>query len=352
MPPDKKKYSILIPAISITFGLIFGAIFMLLGGYNPLEGYEALFVGIFGSMYDFGETLRQITPLIFTGLAVAFAFRTGLFNIGVEGQFICGSFAAVVVGIVFDLPWYIHVPLAFLAGCMAGALWAAIPGFLKAKFQVHEVITTMMLNYVALIAANYFIRTKFKALSERTELIHPSASLNFEPLSSLFDSSRIHLGIIIALLFAFIFYFVLWKTVCGYELRAVGSNPFAAQYAGMSVSKNIILSMMISGFIAGAAGAGEVLGVYGYMSMGAALPGYGFTGIAVALLGANLPLGIIFAAVLFGALQYGSQNMQLQAGIPTEIISIVIAVIILFVAANEAIKWMINLTRRRKEEAK
>ncbi|RXT09130.1 ABC transporter permease [Ammoniphilus sp. CFH 90114] len=350
---DKKEHALLIPLIAVLIGLLTGALLMLISGYNPIVGYGALFSGIFGSLYDVGETIREITPLIFTGLAVAFAFRTGLFNIGVEGQFIVGSLAAVVVGVLFDLPWYLHAPLAFLAGCIAGGLWAAIPGILKAKLHVHEVITTIMLNYVALISVNYLIRTYLKSSSERTEKIHSSASLTFEPLSALFDYSRIHLGIIIALLFAYLFYVVLWKTIWGYELRSVGYNPFASQYAGMSVPKNLVTSMMISGFLAGAGGAAESLGVYGYLAINAAMPGYGFDGIAVALLGANSPIGIILAAILFGSLQYGSNNMQHTAHIPTEIITIVIAVIILFVAANGAVKWLVKRARRRPEgEAK
>lgn len=352
MNTDKRE-QFLIPLIAVLMGLIVGSILMLVSGYNPLVGYGALFSGIFGTLYDAGETIREITPLIFTGLAVAFAFRTGLFNIGVEGQFVVGSLAAVAVGVLFDLPWFIHAPLAFLAGCIAGAIWAAIPGILKAKLHVHEVITSIMLNYTALIAVNYIIRTYLKSTSERTEKIQASASLSFEPLAALFDYSRIHLGIIIALLFAYLFYLILWKTIWGYELRAVGFSPFASQYAGMSVPRNIVTSMMISGFLAGAGGAAESLGVYGYLAINAALPGYGFDGIAVALLGANSPIGIVLAAILFGSLQYGSNNMQHQAHIPTEIITIVIAVIILFVASNGALKWMVQWARRKPEgEAK
>lgn len=349
MNADNDKFRFLVPVIAVFIGLFVGAILILISGNNPIIGYGALFKGIFGSLYDMGETIREITPLIFTGLSVAFAFRTGLFNIGAEGQFIMGSFAAVLVGVYVDLPWYLHAPLAFLAGCIAGGLWAIIPGYLKAKLQVHEVITTIMLNYVALFLVNYLIRTYFKSSSERTEKIQETASLSFEPLAQLFDFSRVHLGIIIALFFAYLFYLILWKTKWGYELRAVGYNPFASQYAGMSVPKNLVLSMLISGLLAGAGGAVETLGVYGYTAINASFAGYGFDGIAVALLGANSPIGIILAATLFGALQYGSNNMQHEAHIPTEVITIVIAVIILFVAANGMIKWMIQHLRKSKK---
>lgn len=352
MNSTKNEYQFLIPLVAVLFGLLVGALLMIISGNNPLIGYGALFTGIFGSLYDLGETIREITPLIFTGLAVAFAFRTGLFNIGVEGQFIMGSFAAVVAGIVLDLPWYLHAPLAFLAGCLAGGLWGAFAGFLKARYHVHEVIVTIMLNYVALILVNYLIRTYFKAAGERTQTIDQSASLSFQPLSALFDYSRIHLGIFIGLLFAFFFFFILWKTTWGYELRAVGLSPLASQYAGMSVPKNIVVSMLISGFFAGAGGAAEALGVYGYLAINPTFPGYGFDGIAVALLGANSPIGVILAATLLGGLSYGSNNMQYVAKIPTEIITIVIAVIILFVAANGAVKLIVERARRARGEAK
>jgi general nucleoside transport system permease protein len=345
---EKKEYLFLVPLIAVVIGLLVGALFMVFSGNNPVEGYGALFTGIFGTLYDFGETIRQITPLIFTGLSVAFAFRTGLFNIGAEGQYIIGSFVAVVVGIVINLPWFIEAPLAFLAGCVAGGLWSAIAGYLKARFHVHEVISTIMLNYIALIIVNYLIRTYFKAASERTVDIHPSSAISSPWLSDLFDGARIHLGIIIAFLFAYLFYVMLWKTVWGFELRSVGFNHLASEYAGMSVSRNLILSMLISGMLAGAGGASEVLGVYGYLAINPAFPGNGFNGIAVALLGANSPVGILLAAALFGALTYGSDNMQQQAQIPTEVVSIVIAVIILFVASNEAVKRILHRGKKIK----
>ena len=345
---EKREYPILIPLIAVLIGLLVGALFMMFSGNNPVVGYSALFTGIFGTLYDFGESIRQITPLIFTGLSVAFAFRTGLFNIGAEGQYIMGSFAAVVVGILLDLPWFIEAPLAFLAGCIAGGIWSAIAGYLKARFHVHEVISTIMLNYIALITVNYLIRTYFKAASERTVDINPTAAISTPWLSDLFDGARIHFGIIIAFFFAYLFYIILWKTIWGFELRSVGYNHLASEYAGMSVSKNLILSMLISGMLAGAGGASEVLGVYGYLAINPAFPGNGFNGIAVALLGANSPIGIILAAALFGGLTYGSNNMQQQAQIPTEIVSIVIAVIILFVASNGAVKWILHRGKKIK----
>jgi ABC-type uncharacterized transport system permease subunit len=338
--------------IAVLLGMLVGALMMLLSGFSPIIGYMALFDGIFGSLYDFGETVREIIPLIFTGLAVAFAFRTGLFNIGVEGQFIMGQLAAVYVGIAYDLPWYIHAPFAVLAGAMAGGLWAALPGFLKARLHVHEVITTIMLNYIALILANFLIRTYLKGPSERSLDVLPSARLIWEPLSALFDDSRIHLGIFLGLIMAVVFYLILWRTTLGFELRSVGLNPHAAEYGGIPVQRSIITSMVIAGGFAGIGGASEALGVYGYMAINAAFSGVGFNGIAVALLGANHPVGVVLAAALFGGLRYGSTNMQHEADIPTEVITIVIAVIIFFVAAHVAIQWVLDRFQKGRKGVK
>jgi simple sugar transport system permease protein len=334
--------------LSIILGLLIGAIMMLAINYNPIAGYSALFGGIFGNVYNFGETLRAISPLIFTGLAVAFAFRTGLFNIGVEGQFIVGSLTAAYIGAAWDLPPVLHALTAIAAAMLAAGAWAAIAGFLKARLQVHEVITTIMLNYIALYTSNYLIRAHFRGTSENTPPIHPSASLQLPFLSQMFDNARLHWGILLSVLLAAVVYWLLFKTTRGYELRAVGFNPTAAEYAGMNVRRNIVLSMGISGMLAGAGGAAEVLGVYGYYGIQGGFSGIGFDGIAVALIGNNHPFGILLSAILFGGLSYGSTSMQRLEGIPTEIIRVVIALIIFFVAANMFVRWLIDLFRRRK----
>ncbi|GIM47867.1 ABC transporter permease [Collibacillus ludicampi] len=341
-----------VPVVAVVLGLVVGAVLMLILGYNPFNGYVAMFQGIFGSLYNIGETLRMVTPLIFTGLAVAFAFRTGLFNIGVEGQFMIGQLAALYVGIMWKLPTGIHAAVALLAAMIAGGLWAAIAGFLKARMRIHEVITTIMLNYIALYTSNYVISHFLKSETERSKDILPTASLKAPLLSVMFDNARIHWGILISLLFAVIAYWLLFKTVLGYELRAVGFNPHAAEYAGMNVSRNIVLSMAISGMIAAAGGACETLGVYGYMSIAAGFSGIGFDGIAVALIGANNPFGVILSALLFGGLTYGSNNMQMVENIPTEIIRVVMALIIFFVAAGGFVKWLLGVFRRRQEVQK
>lgn len=342
-----KVTNALIPLVAVVLGILAGAIIMLFTGQNPIIGYGALISGVFGDIYYIGEMIRMMTPLILAGLAVAFAFRTGLFNIGVEGQLIVGWLASVTVGILIDAPIYIHLPLAILAGALAGALWGFIPGILKARFYVHEVIVTIMLNYVALHIANYLIRSYLLAPGERTERIQQTASLASPFLQSITDYSRLHYGFLIAILGCFILWFILWKTTLGFELRAVGYNKHASHYAGMNVNKNIVLAMVISGAFAGVAGAMEGLGTYGYMSILAGFTGTGFDGIAVALLGANTSIGVVLAATLFAALRVGAPNMQSQAGIPPELVQIVIALIIFFVASSYLIRWVIN--RLQKE---
>lgn len=348
---SKRLSGILTPLIAVLLGIIVGTVIMLASGYNPVDAYTALWNGAFGEIYYVGEVVRQFTPYILAGLAVAFAFRVGLFNIGVEGQFIVGWLAAVWVGVSFDLPRAIHLPLAILAAMVAGALWAFIPGLLKARFRVHEVIVTIMMNYVALHSTNYIIRNFLAAKSgDKTEQIHESASLRSDWLQSLTDYSRLHWGIIIAIICCFIMWFLLERTTRGFELRAVGFNQHAAHYAGMSVNKNIILSMLISGAFAGLAGSMEGLGTFGYAAVKGGFTGVGFTGIAVALLGANTALGVFFSAILFGALEVGALNMPLEAGVPNELVSIIIALIVFFVASSYIIR--IFLERFSKKEVK
>jgi simple sugar transport system permease protein len=339
--------NILIPIIAVILGLVCGAIIMLISGYDPIAGYSALWYGIFGEPYYIGETIRQITPYILSGLAVAFAFRTGLFNIGVEGQVIVGWLAAVWVGVAFELPAIIHLPLAIIVAALAGALWGFVPGFLKARFKVHEVIVTIMMNYIALHVTNALIRDVITDNADKTEKVFPSASLRSEFFENMTDFSRMHYGIFIAIIAAIVMWFLLEKTTKGYELRAVGFNHDASHYAGMNVNRNIILSMVISGAFAGIAGAMEGLGTFEYVSVKGGFTGIGFDGIAVALIGGNTALGIIFAAALFGGLKVGALNMPSEAGVPNELVEIVIALIIFFVASSYFIRWI--LLRFKKE---
>ncbi|RDW19540.1 branched-chain amino acid ABC transporter permease [Oceanobacillus arenosus] len=348
MANNKRLITILIPIISVLLGLIAGAIIMLASGYNPIAGYTALWNGAFGDSYTIGETIRRTTPYILTGLSIAFAFRTGLFNIGAEGQVIVGWLAAIWVGLAVDAPMIIHLPLAILASIAAGALWAFVPGILKAKLGVHEVIVTIMMNYIALFSANEIIRKVLTDGGTTTESIPATASLASPWLQSITFYSRMHYGILIALFAAVIMWFIIERTTLGYELKAVGYNQHASKYAGMNVSKNIVLTMVIAGAFAGLAGAMEGLGTYGTISVMSGNINIGFDGIAVALLGANNPLGVVFAAFLFGALKEGAGEMPTGAGVPTELVDIIIALIIFFVASSYIIRWA--LLRFKKGE--
>jgi simple sugar transport system permease protein len=339
--------NILIPVISVILGLIAGALIMLVSGYNPAKGYIALWNGAFGQNFYVGETLRLATPYIFSGLAIAFAFRTGLFNIGAEGQLIVGWIAAVWVGMAFDLPKIIHLPLAILAAAAAGALWGFIPGILKARLRVHEVIVTIMMNYIALHISNYLIRNILSKQQDTTPHIHKSASLSSPFFQKITDFSTLHSGIYLAILAALIMWFIIEKTTLGFELKSVGFNQSASEYAGMNVSRSIVFSMAISGAFAGLGGAMEGLGNYGFAYLQSSFTGIGFDGIAVALLGGNKALGVLIAAVLFGALKVGALNMPVDAGVPNELVNIVIALIIFFVASGYLIRWF--LTRFKKE---
>jgi general nucleoside transport system permease protein len=344
---SNKFTNLMIPIFSVVLGLIVGAIIMMVSGYNPIAAYSALVAGIVGDEYYLGESIRSIIPYILAGLAVAFTFRVGLFNIGVEGQLIVGWLAAVWVGVAFDLPAVIHLPLAILAGALAGAAWAFIPGFLKARFRIHEVIVSIMMNYTALHFTNYLITNVITDTQDKTERVAETATLRSSFLSSITDGSRLHWGFIVAIICAIIMWYILEKTTLGFELKAVGFNEHASKYAGMNVNRNIIISMLISGAFAGLAGAMEGLGTFEYTAIKGAFTGIGFDGIAVALLGANTAIGVVLAAILFGGLKAGAINIPVETGIPNEIVDIVIALIIFFVASSFFIRWILQRINKK-----
>lgn len=335
---------IVIPIVAVLLALLIGSGFILFVGENPITAYSVLVKESFGSARNIATTLQRATPLMFTGLAVAFAFRAGLFNIGAEGQLYMGAFAAAWVGFTFsNLPRLVHLPLAVLAGMIGGALWAAIPGYLKAKLGVHEVINTIMLNFIALYLTDWLATGPFHGGSwvPETARIKGTAAL-----SRLYLPTRLSSGIYLALVAAVVAYLILWKTKRGYELRAVGLNPHAAEYGGINVARNTVIAMAISGAFAGLAGMEQILGLHNRFIVRFS-PDLGFMGIAVALLGKNHPVGVIFAAVLFGALQTGSAAMDRLTAVPRELITIIQALIIFFVAAEYLIRRMLRL----KEEA-
>jgi simple sugar transport system permease protein len=296
------------------------------------------------------ESLVQSTPYIFGGLAVALGFRAGLFNIGAEGQIFIGALTAVWAGVAIKgVPGIIHVPLALLAGAIGGGIWGFIPGWLKAKTGGHEVINTIMMNYIAFRLSEYllkgFLRDPNKVIPVSAPIEDSAKLLRFFQ-----DPIRFHLGFFIALAMAGVVYWFLFKTTWGFELRTVGSNPKAARYAGMNIVFSTVLAMSLSGGLAGLAGANEVLGVNYNLAM-AFSSGYGFDSIALALLGKSHPLGVVLAALLFGTLRNGAIRMQLTAGIPIDIISVLQALILAFIAAPAIIRTIYRLkTPDRIEE--
>jgi general nucleoside transport system permease protein len=333
------KSGFVIPALAVFTALVIGAIIIMLTGASftqMIDAYLALLKGSVGSLRAISATLTEATPLILTGLSVALAFRAGLFNIGGEGQLLIGGMFAVLVGFsISGLPWFVHLPLALIAGIIGGALWGFIPGFLKAKTGAHEVIVTIMLNYVAYRLVDYALKTTLFQREGRNDPISKNieASAQLPRLLAWVDPAmKVHLGLFIALGAAAFVWWLLFRTNTGFEFRAVGANPNAARYAGMSVTKVYILVMMIAGGLAGLAGTGQILGVLDRASPGFNA-GLGFDGIAVALLGRSNPIGVVLAALLFGGLNAGGQYMQANADVGIDLISVIQALIIIFVAA-------------------
>lgn len=334
----------IIPFLSVLLGFIAGALIMAFSGYDPIEAYSELLkgAGFYGNIKRFGDTLLTMTSLILTGLSVAFAFRTGLFNTGAPGQMLMGGFIAVYIGVIFEIPRIVHLPFAVISAGIMGALWAVLPGILKAKFRINEVVTTIMMNWIAYWSVYYFVPSQIPGnFNTESAVINNSASLRTEWLSNLFKGSYVNLGLFIAIITAFIIWWVLEKTTFGYELKAVGFNSNAAEYAGIKVNRNIIFSMMISGALSGLAGAVYYLGYGNNIKIGE-LPSQGLDGIAVALLGLNNPIGVIFSAFLFGFMNAGKLFMNAATEVPKELIEIIIAIIIFFAAANLMIKGILS----------
>ena len=377
---------LLVPALAVLTGFIIGAIVIVLSNDAVIAAYRnffnapgaavaatwnavataygALFRGSIGSIpdifrgiqsysatgdskplllaiYPFTESLATVTPYILAGLAVAVGFKCGLFNIGAEGQFGIGALCSAFVGYsIHGLPWFIHLPLALLAGAAGGALWGAIPGLLKGLTGAHEVVTTIMMNYISFRLSDWLLNGPMKAPGYRplTSVVENSAMLpRFFP-----EPLRFNWGFILALVIAGFVYWFLFKTTLGFEIRAVGANPDGARYAGMNIVRNFVIAMTLSGGLAGLAGATQVLGIDHWVGQGFSA-GYGFDSIAIALLGQSHPLGVVLAALLWGTLRSGATSMQSLAGVPIEIISIIQGLVIVFVAAPAVIRWIYRI---------
>jgi simple sugar transport system permease protein len=341
-----------VAAIGASWNAVISSYGALIGGSigDPVRILGALFAGdwlelrrAFGPL---SETIVSTTPLIFTGLSVALAFRVGLFNIGAEGQLYVGALFAIIAGFsLTGLPWFIHAPIAVAAGFVGGALWGFVPGILKARTGAHEVIVTIMMNFIAYRTIDYALKTAFVQREGRSDpiskIVEPSAEL-----LPIIEGLRAHWGIVIAIGAAVVVWWLLFRSVKGFEFRAVGLNPRAARYAGMSISWSTVLSMMIAGGLAGLAGASVMLGGSQTLTPGFS-PGYGFDGITVALVGATKPAGVVAAAFLFGALRAGATPMQAATGTPIDIVVVIQALVIVFIAAPALVRAIFRIRAER-----
>lgn len=349
----KKELNEVTKSLIATFlGLLAGAILMISIGSNPIEGFTYLFKGGLMSVERIGNTLSTATTLILTGLSVAFAFRTGLFNIGVSGQMLIGGLCATIIGLKVDLARPLLLFVMLIVAIIGGALWGIIPGLLKAKFNVHEVVATIMMNWIALWITYYTVQAFLIDVQETQSAdLAVSAQLKVPWLTELFQGSSINLGLVIALLAVIFIKIVLDKTTLGFELKAVGFNRDAAKNNGISVNRNIIISMMIAGALSGLAGLTFYTGFAENMQIGI-LPAQGFDGIAVALLGTTSPYGVLVAAIFFGILHTGKGFMSAMTDIPPQIANTIIAIIIYFTATSLLIQRIWTNIIRKKEQKK
>jgi len=320
---------LVVPSGAILVALAVSALLLLLAGFNPLEAYKVMWSGAFRDVRTFTEVLLKATPLILIGVGLAVAFRCSIWNIGAEGQFYCGAVLATIVGVTFvNLPAVVLMPLVLVAGMVGGALWGMLAGYLKVRFDASEIVTTIMLNYVAIIGTSYLVTGPL--IEEVGKYPRTAKIAEAAWLPRFLPPTRLHIGFIIALLLAVLVYILIFHTSRGYAIRAVGINPDAARYAGMNVKGNILLAMGISGGTAGLAGAIEIAAVTFRLYQNIS-PGYGFEGIAVALLAENHPLGVIFSGILFGALRSGSEVMQMSARVPSVLVFAIQGMVILSV---------------------
>jgi len=337
-----------VPLVALAAAFGAGALFIAAIGQDPGAVYARLLNGTFGDFYGFGQVLFKATPLIFSGLAVALAFKAGLFNIGAEGQLYVGAFCTAWVGFTLTgLPGLVLVPLCVVAGALGGAAWGIIPGYLKARFGTHEVINTIMLNFIAVALTGYLVTNVYIVPETiHTPRIAAQAQIpRLEQFWPVFRGSPVNVSLFLALAVAVLAYVFLWRTKLGFELRAVGLNPWAAEYGGVSVASGIVTSMALSGGLAGLVGVDFVLGYKYYYEQGFSA-GVGFMGIAVALLGRNHPLGVVLAALLFGALSYG--GLVINSVVPKELVDILQAIVIVAVIVGTNLFGALALSLKKR----
>lgn len=341
--------------IAIVIGFLVGAILLVIAGINPAQAYGRLFSAVFSKPKSIVWSIIYASPLIFTGLSVAFSYRMGIFNIGAEGQFVVGSLAACVVGILVDVPAIIHVPLCILAAAAGGALWSLIVGLLKVKKGINEVLSFIMFNWIAFYLSNYVVNLPVihkENGGEATKDILESATI-FLPKSirDVLGASSANYGFLLAVIAAGILWFIIHKTTLGYRICAVGFNHNAAKYGGINSNKTVMLAMGISGALAGLGGAVQLLGMSTRISQYAGQEGFGFQGITVSLISSGNPIGCIFAGLFYGAMKYGGSKLSLIDA-PSEIVDIIMGTIIFFIAISYVFKKFFLSKKLKKKEDK
>ena len=354
---NKKKSilesNVLYTIIAIIVGLLIGAVFLMIAGISPAVAYGKLFSSIFSKPKYLVWTLVYASPLIFTGLSVAFSFRTGVFNIGAEGQFVIGGLVACVLGIVLKFPAGLHAIVCLAAAAAAGCIWSLIVGILKVKRGIHEVLSFIMFNWIAFYLSNYVVNLPgiHRDSSEATQDVAASARLLMpEGLRSTLDCSNAHWGIVLAVIAAVIIWVIIEKTTLGYKLKAVGFNSNGAEYGGIDANKSILTALGISGLLSGLGGAVQVLGMAGRLSQFAGQEGFGFEGITVALIGSSNPIGCIFSGLFYGAMKYGGSKLSIVKA-PSEVVDIIMGCIVLLIAIAHVFKVFV-LKAAKKKEAK
>ena len=333
-----KLIDALVPVLAMLAALLVGVVLLLLLGSDPIEAYSALIRGALGNVSGITQTLTKATPLLLVGLGICIAFRGGVINIGGEGQIVVGALAATAFAVGFEkLPGLILLPLTLLSGAAAGLVWGGIPGLLKARLGVNEILTTVMMNQIALRLMNFLLRGPLldpEHVAAGTSIPQSATLPESVWLPRLVPRTLFHSGVFLAVLLALAVYFLLWRTTIGYRIRAVGLNPNASRYAGIPVPKYVTLSLALSGMLCGLAGTVEVLGVHHRMLEGLS-GGYGFSGIVAALFGKLHPLGAIPASALFGALLVGADKMQRAVQVPSALAIALQGLVVLFVVSSD-----------------
>lgn len=339
--------------IAIIFGFVVGGIFLWSAGFSPFMAYEKLFSSVFSRPKYLLWSVIYASPLIFTGLSVAFSYKMGVFNIGAEGQFIVGSLAALCVGILFKMPPLLHVLLCLLAAFAAGMLWSFLVAILRVRFGINEVLSFIMFNWIAFYFSNYVVNINAihkvgggeasKDINESARILLPQS------IAKALQSEKANYGIFLAIIAAVIIWFILSKTTLGYRVKAVGLNPNAARYGGINSNKTMYIAMSLSGALAALGGAIQLMGNSMRISQFAGQEGYGFQGITVALIASSNPIGCIFAGLFYGAMKYGGSKLNLIDA-PTEVVDIIMGTIVLFIAISHVFRYLITKRLQKKED--